>query len=492
MGSAPSQATRCAVATGRVGAIAAAHPAAAEAGSRILAAGGSAVDAVIAAQAVVCVTMPQAAGLGGDTLMLVRTAAGGVVAIGGTGLSPGQAPDGGFSSTGGGSVTVPGLVDGWLTAHARWGRLELAAVLRPAVDLARAGVRLTAGLYSAVQGQRERLLAGGAEAWPLLQTWTGAGWRQPELADLLEAIAGSGRDAFYGGSMAAAICAAVRGCGGSLDQDDLAAQESLVGRPVSVDWDGGLAHVQPPSSQGVLLAMVLSFLEGDRSGGPPGDHLLVELSEAAFAFRSDCGKGAALLGGSLVVDRERASRRGGPRAYLHTAGVAAADADGMVVSSLVSVFDDFGSAVFVPEGGFVLNNRAAGFTDGNNAPGPGKRPVHTLAPAMLEQSDGSVLALATPGADGQVQTLLQILARIRYGNCSLPAAVAAPRWRSESGALLIEADHPAAADLHRRGHQLREKEAGDAVFGAVVAAGASPAGPFAAADWRRNVARSAR
>src|SRR6185295_344565 len=103
-------------------------------------------------------------------------------------------------------------------------------------------------------------------------------------------------------------------------------------------------------------------------------------------------QGEALLAHSLAIDFNKASHRGGPRAYLHTAGVAAADAQGDVVSSLVSVFDDFGSCVFVPELGITLNNRAGGFTTGANSAAPGKRPVHTLAPALLTTPQG-VLAL---------------------------------------------------------------------------------------------------
>jgi hypothetical protein len=196
------------------------------------------------------------------------------------------------------------------------------------------------------------------------------------------------------------------------------------------------------------------------------------------------GRGLDLLGLDLTVDPEHASGRGGPRAYLHTAGVATADADGQVVSSLVSVFDDFGSGVFVPELGIVLNNRAAGFTDGDNAAAAGKRPVHTLAPAMVTSPAG-VLGLATPGADGQVQTLLQVLAATALAGVPLHEAVGAPRWRSQDGYLLLEADHPAQDSLLARGHRVVPVTPGADVFGAVVAAGTHPL-PHAVADWRRQ------
>lgn len=178
-------------------------------------------------------------------------------------------------------------------------------------------------------------------------------------------------------------------------------------------------------------------------------------------------------------------RRGGPRAYLHTAGVAVADAQGLVASSLVSVFDDFGSCVFVPELGITLNNRAGGFTQGPNAAAAGKKPIHTLAPALIRGSFGT-LALATPGADGQVQTLLQVIEKVFRRDQDLAAAIAAPRWRSEGGELLIESDHPATAALKALGHEVRALAPGDVRFGAVVCAGQVDHSPIALADWRRQ------
>jgi gamma-glutamyltranspeptidase/glutathione hydrolase len=156
-----------------------------------------------------------------------------------------------------------------------------------------------------------------------------------------------------------------------------------------------------------------------------------------------------------------------------------------VVSSLVSVFDDFGSAVFVPELGVMLNNRAGGFTTGANAAAAGKRPVHTLAPTLLDTPQG-VLALATPGADGQVQTLLQVLIGIQREGLDLACAIARPRWRSENGQLLIEQSHPGIERLRALGHRVEPLPDGDVRFGAVVCAGRIDETPVAIADWRRE------
>ncbi len=271
-----------------------------------------------------------------------------------------------------------------------------------------------------------------------------------------------------------------------MDAEDLAAHRTVIAEPISVDLGPARLLVQPPSSQGVLLAMAAKALFA-LDALPPDriDHAGVELTEASFGYRNRAGEGASLLDAPLDFQRDRASRRGGPRAYLHTAGVAAADRFGCCVSSLVSVFDDFGSGVFVPGGGFVLNNRAAGFTAAPNDAAPGKAPVHTLAPALLETPRGP-LAFSTPGADGQVQTLLQILARILIEETDIAAAIDRPRWRSENGRLLVEASHPARELLSSLGHDVVEMPDGDMRAGAVTLAGVIDKAPIACADWRRR------
>ncbi|MCP4327914.1 MAG: hypothetical protein GY791_05685 [Alphaproteobacteria bacterium] len=310
---------------------------------------------------------------------------------------------------------------------------------------------------------------------------------QPVLADLLNRIGDNGTSAFYEGAIAAAISHRCREAGGFLTDEDFARHESVVTASIGVDWRGGRVLVQPPMSTGVLLAMMLQGFE-TQAEIPQSllDHACIELTEAAFEFRDRVGDGTGLLGKKLDINLDRASRRGGPRSYLHTAGVAVADADGLVVSSLASVFDDFGSAIYVPEGGFVLNNRAEGFTNPPNDPAPGKRPVHTLAPALVE-SDHGVMALATPGADGQVQTLLQILVGLAREGLELDAVIDRPRWRSEQGRLLIDRSHEQAETLRELGHDLVLLDDGDKRFGGVVCAGRSDTGPFAVSDWRRQV-----
>lgn len=468
---------------GNRGAVAAAHPLAVTAATEMLTAGGSAVDAAIAAQAVVCVLSPDNCGLGGDQLCLVRSGDGEVIAVNGTGAAPAAMSR--ADTDGGNSVTVPGIVDAWVEMSRRWGRLPLGRVLAPAIRLAEDGILVGADLAQTFRTYEARLARGGAQDWSLRTAPAGTRQSQPELGRLLQAIGETGRDAFHAGDMAAAICRAIERSAGVMSLADLAGHETFVAPPITTDWRGMRLHVQPPISQGILLSMVLAAEERLAPSPESRDHIGIELTASSFAFRDRAGEGATLLSEPLAVDVDKASGRTGPRAYLHTAGVAVADRDGLVVSSLISVFDSFGSAVFVPEGGFTLNNRAAGFTVAPNDCAGGKRPIHTLAPVLLENETGC-LALATPGADGQVQTLTQVLTNMFVGDDDLATAIFRPRWRSQDGKLLVERGHRLGAALAAKGHDVEWLDDGDLRFGAIVSAGLKDGQPISCADWRRE------
>ncbi len=468
---------------GRKGAASAAHPWAVDAALRALDAGGCAVDGAIAAHAVTCVLLPHAAGLGGDLLALVRTGDGECLAVNGCGAAPTK-PMPGVLTEGGTSVTVPGLVSAWLSMHERWGRLPLETLLEPAITLARDGIIPGPSLSRAAHCHRDRLDRYGAMGWPHLDQNP---WQQPALARLLGRVSRGGRSAFYEGDIADAVVSAAEAGGGTLSLADLSAHKTEVCAPLTCELPEGTLLVQPPPTQGVILARSLRWLteQGPSVGEEVTDHLLVELAEAAFLDREGSRRGAALLDTDLQVLLGPARRRGGPRGYLHTAATAVADRDGMTVSSLISVFDQFGSGVFVPEAGIILNNRAAGFTSGENAYQPGGHPVHTLAPAMIASDRGS-LALATPGADGQVQTLLQVIVALIWRGAPLDEAISALRWRSQDAELLVERGHPAGPHLRESGHVVRDLDPGNDLFGAVAAAGWHHGIAFAAADWRRT------
>lgn len=181
-----------------------------------------------------------------------------------------------------------------------------------------------------------------------------------------------------------------------------------------------------------------------------------------------------------------------PRGGTHTAAVAAADEDGLVISQLVSVFDPFGSRVLVESAGYLLNNRlgdTASDPAAANAAAPGRRPTHTLSPTLIDDGE-RVVAIASPGADGQVQTLVQVVQAIADLGLTLPAALERPRWRLVDGVVALEEGTPAAsrADVERHGLQTATHPYGHALFGAAVAAGVDRRQGylFAASDPRRE------
>ncbi len=158
----------------------------------------------------------------------------------------------------GGSVTVPDIVDAWWVMSDRWGGLPLEVVLRPAMDLAEAGVILGADLARTFLEQEVRLIRGGGQDWAFRRGVVGARCRQPELSALLRGIGRHGRAAFYQGGIANAISAAIGRTGGDMSTHDLEAHRSVVAPPLAIAWRGRHVHVQSPVSQGVLLRMALA------------------------------------------------------------------------------------------------------------------------------------------------------------------------------------------------------------------------------------------
>ena len=210
----------------------------------------------------------------------------------------------------------------------------------------------------------------------------------------------------------------------------------------------------------------------------------------AFAFRDRITQPGAdeelmALADGIAIG-ERASGADHAQGYNHTTSVTTADCDGRVVSMLISVFDSFGCATWVPEGGFFLNDRLLSFSrdpSSPNAPGGGRRPVHTLSPAMIVSEDRAI-AISTPSADGQVQALLQATLAHLDAGVELGLAVEVPRWRITGGVLHVEDDMDAAlvAALAERGHAVEPVEAGDGLFGSIC---------VAEADLRRGLVSAA-
>ncbi|MFC4586773.1 gamma-glutamyltransferase family protein [Sphaerisporangium corydalis] len=427
---------------------------ASSAGLTMLERGGSAADAAIAANAVLAVTAPHACGLGGDLFALVHAGAGAPQALNASGRAGSGADPDRLRAEGRDrmpfqrdirSVTVPGCADGWLALHAEYGRLPLAELFAPAVRYADAGFPaspLLAPAAGVLPGQDAPVAPGD-----LL--------RRPGVARALEALATEGRDGFYLGDFGKGLVTLGRdrSAGGSNEGEyteaDLARVNADWVEPLVTHVFGHDVWTMPPNSQGYLLLLALSIAEGLDLPRDPADplwaHLLAESARAAGHDRLDVLYEGASVGDVLAsaaerratIDPSRRARLRGLSSPGDTTYLCAVDAEGMGVSLIQSNAAGFGSMLFEPATGINLHNRGIGFSLASGHPaeyGPGRRPPHTLAPALVTRPDGSLrTVLGTMGGDSQPQILLQVLARLLAAGESPGEAISAPRWRLGSG-----------------------------------------------------------
>ena len=479
------------IATGQRGAVATSQPLASGAGVAALRAGGNAIDAAIAAAAVLAVVEPAASHLGGDLFVVLYSAAEQRSwALNGSGNAPRAAtsekfPDG-IPERGPMPVAVPGAVHGWCEASRRWGRLPLVDCLRDAIELARDGFGIGPGIARELETQRallssypysrEQFLAG--------PTHTGAALRQPGLARTLEAIAVNGVAGFYEGEVAREIARSVREQGGVLDEQDLAEHASIVREPIQSTYRDVTVLEQPPVSQGHILLQELNIAEQfdlTAMGPLSADalHILIESKKLAFADRhrylGDPDRADVPM--EWLLSKEYAAQRadeidmaranpqfqaGERHSYgTDTTYLATADAEGNAVSWIQSVFARFGSGVVAGHTGVLLNNRMCGFTLEPGHPNdlaPGKKPAHTLNAFLLLRDGAPYIIGGTPGADYQVQTNLQVITHLLDHGMTIAEANDAPWWASEqANSVVMEGRMPEAAiaDLRARGHEIR-------------------------------------
>jgi gamma-glutamyltranspeptidase/glutathione hydrolase len=457
------------------GMVVAPQPLAAECGVAVLRAGGNAVDAAIAASAMLMVTSPMNCGPGGDAIWLVRPAGGPAVVVNGTGRSGGRLdPDRARAAAahdrdrGAWTVTVPGAVASWVAALDRFGSMSLAELLQPAVEAAENGFFVSRWLHAALSAA-ESVLRRSPEgtAWFLADGVPAVHSRlgQPELARCLRLLASTGGDALYRGEIAAAIVHTLTQAGGFIDEDDLATHETRWDEPLTTDI-GDLELLQaPPNSQGIVLleALRLTSLTLDKPfpdlGLVEDVHVLVESLRASLADRDAVvadpeqqdGLLATLLDDSYLSARASAidpaaaspgweagtghAVAGAAARDGDTANLVVADESGMAVSLTQSLYYDFGSGIPVRDWGFMLHNRGACFSlapAARNTIGPGRRPLHTLMPGMA-LADGHVRYIfGCMGGHGQAQTQSQLLSRLAAGD-DPQEAVAAPRFFADPG-----------------------------------------------------------
>lgn len=514
----PTFQTRSAV-MAKNGMAATAQPLATQAALDILKAGGSAVDAAIAANAVLGLVEPTGNGIGGDLFAIVwDPKAKRLDGIDASGFAPAaidvaalrkRSPDGVIRPAGLDPVTVPGAVAGWDALHKRYGKLPLSKVLEPAITLAREGFPVSPviarGWATNISrlGDRKHDIA----RWDLaLQLYAPGGaapkagtiFRNPDLADTLEAIGRDGANGFYGGATGAAIDAHMREAGGPMRLSDLARMKAEWVAPVSAPYRGLLVWQMPPATQGISTLQILRLIEkfdvkAMGFGSANHVHLMVEAKKLAFADRARFiadprtvpvpVKG--LLADDYIASRAALIRMdkvmpdavdaGDPAERSDTTYLATADKDGMMVSLIQSNYRGMGSGIVAarPGGrtlGFMFQNRGAQFaldTKAANVIAPGKRPFHTIIPGFATKNGEPWAAFGVMGGSMQPQGQAQVIVNMVDFGMDVQQAGDAPRFRHiggadpgdgvETPALFLESHIGAETrtELQRRGHVLK-------------------------------------
>ena len=465
------------------------QPLAAQAGLRMLLAGGNAVDAAIAAAAALTVVEPTMNGLGSDAFAIVwdgRRLRG----LNGSGRSPAGWTRAFFDSfdampqRGWHAVTVPGAVSAWAELSQQCGKLAFEQLLAPAIDYARHGFPVSPIVA--------RAWAEGVEQFrdqpEFVRTFAPTGraprpgemFRSDAHAATLERIAATRGEAFYRGDVAERIAASAKAEGGVMTYDDLAVHRAEWVELVSAAYRDRTLHEIPPNGQGIAALLALNLLRALPLGSFAADsadsiHLQVEAMKLAFAdvLAHVSDPATMSLATRDLLDPayadERAKRIDPHRAQLASPGITkggdtvyltAADASGMMVSFIQSNYMGFGSGVVVPGTGIAMQNRGAGFTLERGHPNEvssRKRPFHTIIPGFVTQRGRPLMSFGVMGASMQPQGHVQMMTRLFDYGQNPQAASDAPRWRVTGGmGLLLERgiSPDVADDLKSRGHDV--------------------------------------
>ena len=441
------------------------QPLATQAALDILKAGGNAIDAAIAANAVLGLTEPTGNGIGGDLFAIVWDADKQKLhGLNASGRSPRSlslaelqelAPDG-IPPYGPLPVSVPGCVDGWFALHQRFGQLKMSEILEPAIRYARQGFPVTELIahYWALSVPRLESYPGFTEQFTLdgRAPKKGEIWKNPNLASTLEKIARGGRAAFYEGEIALTIDRYMQANGGFLNYQDLVSHRSEWVAPVSADYRGVTVWELPPNTQGVAALQMLKILEGfplaDYGFGSPEHlHLLTEAKKLAFEDRAryyaDPAFAAAPLARLLsdkyarerrrLIDPKKAARSvsaGALDAAGDTIYLTTADSDGNMVSLIQSNYRGMGSGMAPPGLGFILQDRGQLFSldpAHANVYAPGKRPFHTIIPAFITRDGKPWVSFGLMGGSMQPQGHVQIVLNLVDFGMNLQEAGDAPR-----------------------------------------------------------------
>ncbi len=520
---------------GNDGMAATSHPKATEVAIAILKAGGSAVDAAIAANAMLGLCEPTGCGLGGDLFAIVWDR-GELHGINGSGRSPAGLLPEEFSrrnleivpTRGPLSVTVPGCVDGWAELHKRFGALPWAQIFEPVIESARAGILVPPVIASGwVKGAEDlKDFPGFKDVFmpdgdaPI----AGSTFKNAALADTLEQIAAQGRDAFYSGDIAKKLVSFLSANGCFIDLKDLSHHQSDWIEPVSTDYRGYTVWELPPNGQGIAVLQMLNLIEPHNVsamgvGSTDWIHLLVEVKKIVYSdmacwyadtsfasvpVDSLISKSYARARSSLFDPRRAALNvtPGDPRlTNADTVCLSVADRRGQMVSLIQSNYAGLGSGLAVPELGFGLQNRGCGFDlhpGRPNSYAPGKRPFHTIIPAFVTRNGDPYMSFGLMGGPMQPQGHVQILVNlIDFGMgiqeagdalriCHVGSSDPTGQVMSDGGEVWLEHGHSDAVKqgLKERGHKVGER---DGPFGGYQAIGREVSGGgYTGASERRK------
>ena len=471
------------------------HPLASQAGAGVLARGGHAVDAAIAANAVMGLVSPMMCGVGGDLFAIVSESDGALHGVNASGWAPaGLGPEflraegfTGMPQRGVHAVTVPGAVDGWSTLHGRFGRAPWASILEPAAAMAEDGVPV-AEIVAAEWANAEAFLRDNPQA---ARTFLPAGrapqvgdvFRNPDLASTYRQIAAGGSEAFYRGEIARVMLRAIEQHGGAMAAADLAAFHADWVDPIRTTYRGWDVFELPPNGSGIAALMMLNILDefplkahGHHSVSAL--HLMIEAKKLAYADmiryvgdpRASRVPVPEMLSKeygarrSKAIDPDRANPAVPAGAFMHggdTTYLCAADREGNLVSLIQSNFASFGSGLVAEGTGFALQNRGGLFTLDPGHPNvlaPRKRPLHTIIPGFMSR-DRTRVAFGIMGGWNQSQAHAQFVSNVVDHGMNIQAALEAPRFAKltfDGCDVIVERRIPESirAGLEQKGHEL--------------------------------------
>ncbi len=503
---------------------------ASQAAAQILARGGSAVDAAIAANAVLAVVEPMMNGLGGDLFVLYRDGGTGKL----TGLNAsGPAPRGlspellakqsvkTMPQQGINSVTVPGAVQGWAKIHQRYGKLPWKDLFQSAIAYAEQGFPVTEAIHEAwsaaasvtrlkSQPESTRLFLPGGKP-----PQEGDLFRNPELAHALRLVASQGPDAVYKGEIGAAILKTSQRLGGTMTAEDLASYAPEWVDPISIDYRGWRVYELPPNGQGMAALEMLNIMERTPAAAagafsPAEMHKRIEAMKLAYADvrRYDADPHthdvpvAALLSkdyarkrAALIKESANCTVPAGQPIAGDTTYLTVVDKDGNMASWIQSIYSEFGSGVTVDGMGFLLHNRGAGFTLDAKSPNVlagGKRPFHTIIPAFMERGDVHI-GFGIMGGANQPLAHAQFVSNIVDYGMNIQAALEAPRFTKKTPTgcdVSIESRVPLQTlqQLSERGHQIaiRKEYTQEMGRGQAIAHNSKTKTNYAASDPRAD------